>query len=102
MPSTTRARQLDLFEHVAGAYAQPESGRLTNAELYRMAAGRAGIDACELDRETPVGRTGTKRSLMKRAIRWHQQTLRKLGLIERVDGKRAVWELTEAGKQKLR
>lgn len=95
-------RQIDLFEHVAGAYAQPKSGRLTNNELYRMAAGRAGMSPAALDEKSPIGRSGTERSVVKRAIRWHQQSLRKLGLIERVEGARGVWELTEAGKSKLR
>ena len=96
------SRQIDLFEHVAGAYAQPASGRLTNEELYRMAAGRAGMDTSVLNEKAPIGQAGAERSTVKRAIRWHQQTLRQLGLIDRVDGARGVWELTEAGKSKLR
>lgn len=102
MPSTQAARQIDLFEHVAGAYAQPASGRLTNEDLYRMAAGRAGMSPSALNEKAPIGHSGTKRSVIKRAIRWHQQSLRHLGLIERVEGERGVWELTEAGKSKLR
>lgn len=94
--------QLDLFAHVAGAYAQPESGRLTNAELYRMAVGRAGITKDALESTSPIGRAGVKRSVVKRAIRWHQQELRKLGLLAHVEGERGVWELTQAGKSKLR
>ncbi len=96
------AVQLNLFEHVAAAYAQPSCGRLTNEELYRMATGRAGMAAAQLDEKVPIGKTGTKRSVVKRTIRWHQQTLRHLGIIDRVEGSRAVWELTEAGRQKLR
>ncbi|MDW5419132.1 DNA methyltransferase [Iodobacter sp. CM08] len=95
------ANQIDLFEHVAGAYAQPISGRLTNKELYRIAVGRAGIEASNLNRKTPVGQAGKERSILKRQIRWRQQTLRQLGIIERVEGMRGVWELTQAGKSKL-
>ena len=95
-------KQIDLFEHVAEAYAQPRSGRLANEELYRMAAGRAGIPDEDMEAKQPIGRANTPRSPIKRAIRWHQQTLRSLGLIERVDGERGVWELTSAGKDKLR
>lgn len=102
MQKIQAARQIDLFEHVACAYAQPVSGRLTNDELYRMAAGRAGMEMAVLNERTPIGRTGTERSTVKRAIRWHQQTLRRLGLITRVDGARGVWELTEAGRSRLR
>lgn len=94
--------QIDLFEHVAGAFAQPVSGRLSNDELYRMAAGRAGVDAEDLNAKVPVGQTGAQRSLVKRRIRWHQQTLRQLGLLQKVEGERGVWELTETGKMKLR
>jgi DNA modification methylase len=94
--------QKDLFEHVAAAYAQPRSGRLTNDELYRMVAGRAGIDSSLLDEKAPIGRSGAKRNVIKRSIRWHQQSLRQQDMIQRVEGSRAVWELTEAGRQKLR
>ena len=38
-------RNLDLFEHVAGAYMQTHKGILSNEELYRIAAGRAGLPA---------------------------------------------------------
>lgn len=95
-------RQIDLFEHVAGAYAQPVSGRLSNAELYRMVAGRAGVAEEELNKRVPVGCSGVERSIAKRAIRWHQQTLRRLGLVEKVAGTRGVWELTASGREKLR
>lgn len=94
--------QIDLFEHVAGAFAQPVSGRLTNDELYRIAAGRAGVDAATLHARAPIGQAGAERSLVKRRIRWHQQTLRQLGLIRKVDGQRGVWELTEKGDNELR
>lgn len=94
--------QIDLFEHVAAAYAQPSSGRLTNDELYRIAAGRAGMSRGDLEAKVSIGKSAVQRSAVKRAIRWHQQTLRHLGIIDRVDGARAVWELTEPGRQKLR
>lgn len=97
-----KSSQIDLFEHVAGAYAQPKDGRLTNNELYRMAAGRAGVSTAVINEKSPIGEAGVERSIAKRAIRWHQQSLKKLGLIEKVQGSRAVWELTEKGKNKLR
>lgn len=100
MPSLQR--QLDLFEHVAAAYAQPANGRLTNDEMYRIAAGRAGISKEQLDAKTPIGVAGTERSTVKRALRWRQQSLAKMQIIQRVAGQRGVWELTEGGRQKLR
>lgn len=93
--------QIDLFEHVAKAYAQPASGRLSNKDLYRVVTGRAGIAANELNKTSPVGESGQPRSLIKRKIRWHQQTLKQLGLIDRVQDGRALWELTDAGKDML-
>jgi hypothetical protein len=102
MESNMYSRQIELFEHVAGAFAQPESGRLSTGELYRIVAGRAGVDKALLEAKSPVGKTGEQRSLIKRRIRWQCQTLLKIGVIRRVDGSRGVWELTEAGRQKLR
>ena len=93
--------QIDLFEHVAGAYAQPVTGRLSNEELYRISTGRAGIDPSLLEQKQPVGRAGTKRNILKRDIRWKQQSLRALGLLEKVDGQRGIWELTKLGRATL-
>lgn len=94
-------KQIDLFEHVAAAYAQPASGQLDNRELYRMAVGRAGLPSTVLDSQTPVGQLGTKHNLVKRSLRWHQQSLKQLGVIEKVIGKRGVWQLTEYGRGQL-
>ncbi|MBB5546554.1 site-specific DNA-methyltransferase [Paraburkholderia fungorum] len=95
-------RQLDLFDHVGGAFAQPESGRLTMQELYRISAGRAGISMQEMNARSPVGEKKTQRSLLQREVRWHCQSLKAQGLLERVEDARGVWQLTDAGKQKLR
>ena len=95
-------RNLDLFEHVAGAYMQTHKGILSNEELYRIAAGRAGLPKEELNRVEPIGQDGKLRSTAKRSIRWHQQTLRNLGFLEKVEGQRGVWALTKLGKSKLR
>ncbi|MYM92355.1 hypothetical protein GTP90_00600 [Rugamonas sp. FT81W] len=95
-------RQLDLFHHVAAAYTQPSDGRLTNEEMYRIAAGRAGISKADLNATSPVGHAAVQRSTIKRAMRWRQRDLADLGLIQRVADQRGVWELTEGGRQKLR
>lgn len=102
MDMSSPPHQIELFEHVAAAYAQPTSGRLTNAELYRMAADRAGVQNETLQMTAPIGKAGKAHKTLQRTIRWHQQTLRQLGLIERVKDSRGVWELTQAGRQKLR
>lgn len=95
-------RQLNLFDHVTAAYGQPRSGKLTNTELYRMVAGRAGISKEILNEKKPIGVLGQRRSIVKRSIRWAQQSLKQAGVIAKVDGERGAWELTEFGKSKLR
>jgi hypothetical protein len=56
MAAAAPFRQLDLFAHVGGAYAQPASGRLSNAELYRIVAGRAGVPVEQVNAKSPIGR----------------------------------------------
>ncbi len=92
--------QLALFEHVQDAYVSRDS--LTNNELYEIVAAKAGISRDELMQRSAVGRAQMPRSLATRKVRWHQQTLKHLGLLEKVDGRRGVWRLTDEGKQKLR
>lgn len=87
--------QLDLFGHVGMAYTEAVGGMLDNATLYREVAERAGIDHEQLDARAPIGAAGKLRSPLKRQIRWYQQTLKQLGVIERVEGKRGIWQLAE-------
>lgn len=73
---------------VQRAYAQA-GGELDNETLY---------EALGLDKQTrqaerkPVGRSGQRHSLKARAVRWHQQTLKRAGLLER-SGSRGQWRL---------
>lgn len=91
--------QPDLFAHVGCAYAEAEGGTLDNAALYNQVAERAGVDIAKLDARVPIGNAGALRSPLKRKIRWYQQTLKQLGVIERIPGERGIWRLTEnAGK----
>ena len=92
--------QLDLFKSVSDAYA--EHGRITNNDLYSHVAMSAGIDRDDIDCRIPIGEAKSPHSPIKRKVRWHQQDLRSMGLIERVDGERGVWQLTEKGRRKLR
>lgn len=93
--------QIDLFEHVAGAYAQPTSGRLSNDDLYRMCTGRAGVNRANLEIKHSIGKSGEKHCTLKRKIRWYQQDLKQMGILEKVEGKRGIWELTASGRAKL-
>lgn len=90
-----------LFEHVAAAYADSADGRLDNAALYRAVAERAGIDDAALKARAAIGRSGQLHSPVERAIRWHTQTLKHMGVIQRVDGERGVWELVERTRKGL-
>lgn len=87
--------QLELFMHVAAAYADSQDGRLDNGSLYREVSARAGIGEAERRTRTPIGQSGQLHSRIERAIRWHTQTLKHMGVIRRVDGARGVWELVE-------
>lgn len=88
-----------LFTHVADAYA--DNGKLDNQRLYRVVAERAGIDRDAMKARVPVGREGKPYSLTERAIRWHVQTLKHMGVIQRVEGERGVWELVERTREGL-
>jgi site-specific DNA-methyltransferase (cytosine-N4-specific) len=93
-------RQLNLFEHVAAAYANAENGILDNDSLYETVAREAGLDASVLEEQVPIGERGDLHNPTKRAIRWFQQSLKKLKVIERVEGERGIWKLTEpVGKE---
>ena len=82
----TNARQAELFEPILAAYRSAGDAAVANTDLYRT----LGL---ELEKE-PVGASGVKHNLAHRQVRWQQQTLRQLGLIERVPGQRGAWRLT--------
>lgn len=93
------SNQLELF-HVQEAYSRAEKP-LSNEELYESVADIARIPRSELNEQSEIGKAGTKRSKLKRKIRWYQQTLKALNLLERVEGERGVWQLTQANKKGL-
>ena len=89
--------QLSLFEPVLKAYADRQS--LTNDELYRHLSDTCSITEAQWQERVPIGKSGEKHNLVRRRVRWIQQTLKKLDLIERVPQGRGVWRATEkAGK----
>ena len=94
------SRQLDMFSEVLHAYSGAGRGALDNAKLYDQVAARCGVDPETFAARSPVGQAGQLHSLLERQVRWHQQTLKHAGILERVDGERGVWQLTEpAGKE---
>ena len=96
---STDRRQLDLFSAVLHAYSAENAGRLSNAILYEQVATHVGVAPGSFREKEPVGKSGQLHSLAARQIRWHQQTLKHAGILERLDGERGIWQLTEpAGK----
>ena len=93
-------QQLTLFGHVAAVYAE-HTQPLRNDVLYDAVAKKAGVAQDDLRAVRPIGKAGTPRSPVQRKIRWAQQTLKTLGLLERVPEKRGEWQLTSKGKEKL-
>lgn len=90
--------QLDLFASVIASYAEAPGGTLANEALYRAAATKAGVSEAELEATAPIGQAGTPRSVLKRQIRWHQQTAKAMGLLVRDPERRGVWQLATARK----
>lgn len=91
--------QLELF-HVQEAYAKADKP-LSNEELYDSVAELAGIPKSALNEQSEIGKAKIKRSKLKRQIRWYQQTLKSMNLLQKVDGERGVWELSSKTKKGL-
>lgn len=94
-------RQIDLFSSVLHAYSVGRGSKLSNNDLYDLVADNAGITASEMEQRTPIGTSGQVHNLMARKIRWHQQTLKHAGILEKVDGARGIWQLTQPASEEL-
>ncbi len=99
--SQPQQMQLDLFSAVLHSYTAEREGRIDNASLYNQVASRTGIDPDEFCKKTLVGKDLQPHSLLARAVRWHQQTLKHAGVLERVEGERGVWQLTRPASKEL-
>lgn len=97
------ASQGELFgaDQIAAIYRSQPEAHIDNATLYGLVAMRNGLSAGALNERVPVGRSGQRHSLERRAIRWTQQDLRRAGVLERVPGERGIWRLTEEAKRDL-
>ena len=95
LPSSSNSHQLDLFSEVLHAYSAERGGVLDNATLYADVAHRAGLPAEALAERVPIGHAGQPHNLVARRVRWHQQTLKHAGILQRVEGARGIWRLTE-------
>lgn len=90
MSEKHKPTQPDLFSAVVSVYA--ERGILSNADLYSAIAEATGLDPAA---KSPIGRSGAQRSVWKRQVRWQQQTLKAMGVIEKVPGERGAWRLAD-------
>lgn len=91
--------QPDLFAHVAAVYADSDAGRVSNAELYERVADRMQLSAAARKQRDAVGTRQEQHNLFHRSVRWQQQNMRHMGLIERVEGERGVWSLIAPTKK---
>lgn len=94
------AQQLDLFGSILGVYLRGGEP-VDNDKLYETLVDSGKVDREEMDRREPIGRSGAQRSVAKRRVRWYQQTLKQLGLVERVPERRGAWRATAKAKAEL-
>lgn len=83
---------------VASIYTEA-AGEIDNATLYQRVAEKVGWEPGVLDERAEVGRAAKKHNLATRQVRWFQQDLRRLGVIEKVPGKRGIWALSSAARE---
>lgn len=89
-----QSHQMSLFD-VQSVY-EAIDGPITNDELYRRLAVRCGIPLDDFEDKSAVGKAHQPVSLLKRRIRWYQQSLKAMGVLEKTDD-RGVWRA--AGKK---
>jgi site-specific DNA-methyltransferase (cytosine-N4-specific) len=89
--TSPQSQQLKLFEPVLNAY--KAAGELSNAQLYARVGQQLGWAASVWDEKVAVGQAGEMHNVRRRSVRWVQQTLKAMGLLERGDA-RAVWRTT--------
>lgn len=95
-------QQLSLFSAVQDVYREAANDSpLSNAVLYAELVRRGAITQEEIERREPVGQSGALHSVGARRIRWMQQTMRVMGVLERAGRSRGRWRLTAGAKDKL-
>jgi DNA modification methylase len=88
---------LKLIEKI---YASSE-GAVTNEELYAIAQAHLGLENAAMEATVPFGEAGILRSKIKHEIRWYQQTLKAMNVIEKVDGRKGHWQYCRKTKEGL-
>jgi site-specific DNA-methyltransferase (cytosine-N4-specific) len=93
-------QQQDLFDHLLESYAA-SSGAISNQALYRDLSDRANIPQSAWD-ERIASAPDSSHSQLKRRVRFWQQDLRLMGLLERDETRgRGYWRITPKGRRKL-
>lgn len=91
---TAPSEQLSLFAGMIQAYEDSGGHELDNEALYQQLISSGGLpESLHKDRVQSGDLKG--HNLLKRKVRWYQQTLKAAGIIEHVPGRRGVWRLTE-------
>ncbi|MFT6641390.1 MAG: DNA modification methylase [Flavobacteriaceae bacterium] len=92
--------QMDMFAQIADVY-QAAGEPIVNDALYAALAEMGEIDAKEIGKREPIGESGALHSPVKRRVRWYQQTMKQAGILEKVEGSRGFWRLTEKSSKDL-
>lgn len=74
---------------------------VANEALYEAVKEPMGFTDEDYRQREAVGKRGAKHCIAQRRVRWFQQTLKHLGLVERAPGKRGVWRLRGAQEKEL-
>lgn len=94
-------KQLELFSVITDVYASSPDEPILNKELYKKLVDKRCFSKEEMESKEPVGQSNSNHNLSKRKVRWYQQTLKKMGIIERVNGSKGLWQLTEKQGKEL-
>lgn len=95
-----RALQGDLFNDVLSVYGEAPSP-MSNESLYAALGRRKDIDPARWQEKADFG-VSKGHNPLKVRVRWYQNELRRLGLIERDAHRgRGFWRITPAGRKKL-
>lgn len=93
--------QLPLDLHAVLAAYDTSGQQLSNDDLYGRLCDAGALSWQALNHKEAIGAAGQSHSKAKRTVRWHQQTLKAMGLLERVPGERGIWQRTEKTKTGL-
>lgn len=91
--------QQDLFKPLMAAYSRGEP--LRNDQLYESLCTDKVIPGGALLERVQIGKDRALHNPVTRKIRWAQQGLRALGLLEKVPGERGVWRSTVKARDEL-